>query len=432
MVVFEKDAELGGTWHKNCYPGVACDVPSHFYSLSFAPNPNWSSHYSEGHEIKAYLQSVARQFDITNCFQFNSAVVSCVWRSDNCDWEIRVLNVITRETRVEYCKYVIASSSPLSEAIFPTNIKGVESFKGKIFHSSKWDRNFDLSNKSVAVVGTGASAIQIVPSIINKVKKLILFQRTPAWVVPRFDFSYPTVFKLIMKYVPFAQTMWRYALYLYSDVRYWGLIRRLPIISAFNEWILRKLIQREVNEPAVSQALLPNYSLGCKRLLVSDDYYRCFNKEAMTLVPSELVSVGENCVAGKDSVDRNVDVIIFCTGFDVLAGLGDLEIIGSSDVVFKNHTIDKNKLPGAYLGVYFHGLPNMFFTMGPNSGLGHSSVVSIIEAQLSHTIDMIGIAEQERYKWIEVKKDVVDEYNAVIQRDLSGKNVNKYVNKCNI
>lgn len=282
VIIFEKDDSLGGTWRKNHYPGVACDVPSHFYSFSFATNPHWNKHYSGGADILKYLQSVASRFEINPYFRFNSIVQSCNWVGDQ--WEIKVLNMVTKEIKTEHCKYVIASSSPLSEPIIP-NISGIESFKGQIFHSSRWNHDVDLSNKSVALVGTGASAIQIVPSIIDKVKSLSLFQRTPAWVVPRLDFSYPYIIKQIFKYIPFVHSLFRFAIYAYTDVRYWGVIRRLPFISYFNEWLLRKLIKRQVNDPVVSEALIPSYSLGCKRLLVSDDYYACFNKEAMNLVP---------------------------------------------------------------------------------------------------------------------------------------------------
>ena len=377
FVVLERAASHGGTWRDNSYPGCACDVQSVLYSFSFAPNPDWTRTFSPQAEIWAYLRRCATEYDIDRHFVFGETVQAAAWDDERQQWRVQSS---TRSWRPEI---VIMATGGLSDAVMP-RIEGLPTFRGTMFHSAQWRHDVELTGKRVAVIGTGASAIQFVPRIQPQVAQLAVFQRTAPWIMPRRDKPIAAWRKQVYRHVPILQRAHRAATYLLREALH------LPFRNAraarVVEWIAARHMQAQVADSALRAKLRPGYRIGCKRILVSDDYYPALAQPNVTLVTDAIASIEAAGVRTADGALHAVDVIIVGTGFR------------PTDPVLAPHICGRmgeslaetwQGSPRAYMGTSHAGFPNFFSLMGPNTALGHSSVLLMIEAQVEHVIGVL-------------------------------------------
>ncbi|MFF4212479.1 flavin-containing monooxygenase [Streptomyces sp. NPDC001796] len=378
FLVLERADAVGGAWRDNTYPGCACDVPSHLYSFSFAPHPDWPRTFSGQEHIRAYLEHVADVFGLRPHLRFRSEVKLMTWDAAKLRWEIETSSgSLTADV-------VVSATGPLSDPKIP-DIPGLDSFPGAVFHSARWDHDQDLRGKRVAMVGTGASAIQIVPAIQPDVAKLVLFQRTPPWVLPRVDRAITGPERALHRALPATARLRRGLL--------WG-IRELQI-QAFTkhpnelglvERLAKANMARAVKDPALRARLTPDYRIGCKRILLSSDYYPALAQPNVDVVTSGLAEVRGSTVVAADGTEAEVDVIVFGTGFHVTDMPIAERVVGAD-----GRTLAESWRGGmqALRGASAAGFPNWMTIIGPNTGLGNSSMILVIESQLNYMADFL-------------------------------------------
>ncbi|MFC8537210.1 flavin-containing monooxygenase [Streptomyces sp. NPDC057249] len=379
FVILERAGSVGGTWRDNSYPGCACDVPSHLYSFSFAPNPEWPRTFSGQEHIRAYLEHVADTFGLRAHLRLNHEVKQMRWDNDELHWVID-----SADGNTVVADVVVSATGPLSDPKMP-DIPGLADFPGKVFHSARWDHDADLAGKRVAMIGTGASAIQIVPAIQPKVGKLTLFQRTPPWVMPRMDRKISGIERKLHRALPATGTARRGLL--------WG-IRELQV-SAFTkhpdqlglvERIAKSNMARAIKDPALRAKLTPSYRIGCKRILLSSTYYPALAQPNVDVVASGLAEVRGSTVVASDGTEAEVDAIIFGTGFHVTDMPIAERVVGADGITLTESWKDGMQ---ALRGASAAGFPNWMTIIGPNTGLGNSSMILMIESQLNYMADYL-------------------------------------------
>jgi cation diffusion facilitator CzcD-associated flavoprotein CzcO len=399
FVILERAQEVGGVWRDNSYPGCACDVQSHLYSFAFAPNPNWSHAYSPQAEIHAYLRDCADKFGIRPHVRFGHTVLDARWDDDLQLWHIQ-----TSEGPFTADVFVSATGA-LSDPAIP-KLPGLEKFQGKVMHSARWDHGYSLAGRKVAVIGTGASAIQFVPRIQPQVGKLVLVQRTPPWILPRGDRAISPWKQWVFRNVPGVQLLTRWLIYV---------LRELLAFGFLYPWLLRQIaerlalrhLERSIPDPRLRAKLTPSYALGCKRVLLSDDYLPSLNQPNVELVTEPLREVREHSLVLADGTEHEVDAIIFGTGFLVQ----DMPI---AHVVRGRHGLTLSEAWGgtmkAHVGTTVSGFPNLFILMGPNTALGHSSVVLMLESQIEHVLGALRYLEGRELAAVEGTPDAQAEF----------------------
>lgn len=405
FAILEKAADLGGTWRDNTYPGCACDVPSALYSYSFAQNPNWSQAFAGQAEILDYIRDVAQQYQIPGYIQFNQGVERATWNEKRELWEIQ-----THDT-FYLARTVVACSGYLHEPIIP-NIPGLDAFKGKLFHSSRWDHEHDLSGERVAVVGTGASAIQFVPEIQPKVKQLSLFQRTPQWILPKANHRIPKVESAFFK-LPYTLSAWRKILF--GSFETFGIGFRKPAVLRQAQKVAKAHLKRAVKDPELRAKLTPDYTLGCKRVLLSNNYYPTLTKDNVDVFATGLKEVRGNTLVGQDDSECDVDTLILGTGFFVTEPPIANHIFNGKGESLSHMWQERME---AYRGTTISGLPNAFMVLGPNLGIGHNSAFVVIEAQIKYIVSALTTMREKQLSRIEVKADVQARYNEKVQEAL--------------
>jgi cation diffusion facilitator CzcD-associated flavoprotein CzcO len=409
FLILERNDNLGGTWYDNHYPGATCDVESHLYSYSFEPNPRWSMQFSPQEEILGYMEHCAKKYGLLPHLRLNSNITRAVFDDKNGTW-----NVETEAGEKYNTKVLISCAGGLSQPSFP-DIKGIDTFKGKMFHSAKWDKSYDFSNKTVAVIGTGASAIQIVPAIAPAVKQLYLFQRTPPWIMPKPDKVISPLRKWLYTNLPFTQRLYRGRLYWQHELMALGFIKNPGILKFASKLALRYL-KKSVPDETLRAKLTPNYVMGCKRVLISNDYYPALMRSNVEVITDSIQQVNESGILTNDGKQRNIDALIIATGFQAAENVMRFELKGRNG-------LDMNEAwrngAEAYLGTAVSGFPNFFLVVGPNTGLGHSSMILMIEAQVNLVIESIRALKQKNARFIDLKRDALVEYNNDIQQKLS-------------
>ena len=383
FVILERATAVGGTWRDNTYPGCACDVPSHLYSFSFAPNPGWSHSFSRQPEIWRYVEDVTDQHGLREHLVFGTELVRADWDAALARWRLRT-------NRGEITADVLVSASgPLSEPSLP-NVPGLADFPGEIFHSARWNHSYSLEGKRVAVVGTGASAIQIVPKIQPEVKHLVLFQRTPAWIVPRRDRRITEFEKRLYRQVPAAQRLARLGIYLSRESLVGGFTKRPAILKAAQRMALRNLA-RSVPDTELRAKLTPDYVMGCKRILISSDFYPALRRPNVQVVASGLAKVDGNTLTAKDGTSCEVDAIILATGFHAVDAPIAERLYGADGLsLAQSWNGDMRALRGTTIA----GFPNLCMVIGPNTGLGHNSMIYMIESQLNYILDYLATLDR--------------------------------------
>ncbi len=409
FVVLERADEVGGTWQANTYPGCACDVPSHLYSFSFAPNPGWTQTYSPQPEIWSYLRRCADTFGIRPHLRLGCAVESATWLAAERRWELETSQGTIR------ARVLVAGMGPLTEPRIP-DIPGLDDFEGDVFHSARWNHDADLAGKRVASIGTGASAIQYVPAIQPVVEQLHVFQRTPPWVMPHSNRPISRHEQRLYRALPFLQRLMRGGIYATREMLVLGFVFS-PRLMKVVERIARKHLERQISDPELRARVTPDYTIGCKRILPSNRWYRTLGKPNVELVTDGVSEVRARSIVAADGSEREVDAIVLGTGFQVTDIPAAQRIRGRGgrllDDVWQGS-------PRAHLGSTVEGFPNLFFLLGPNTGLGHSSMVYMIESQIAHVMGALQLMRERGAATIEVRADAQDRYNAALERRLGG------------
>lgn len=402
--VLEQDRDIGGTWRDNTYPGCGCDIPAPLYSFSFAQRANWTRLFANQREIFRYLQEFAVRSGVTRHIDLATTVMSAHWRESRQCWAVH-----TSSGSVLHCRYLVSATGLLRRPQYPA-IAGRERFRGSVFHSARWDHAVPLQGKRVAVIGSGASAIQFVPKIAPDVEQLTVFQRSPGWVVPKAD---RTLSARQHRWRRFAPYRWyvRSRLFWIHERRVKGFVDTSAGMPDA-ERLARSLLQRKVIDPNVRDALTPDYAIGCKRLLLSNDYYPTFNRDNVTLVTSPVAEMTADRVIAADGQQHAADVVIYATGFDTQFAFSDIEIVGSDGERLVDHWQEG---PAAYLGTTVSGFPNYFVMLGPNSALGHNSQIFMIEAQTRYIMSCLKTARRRKLGILTVRPSVEQTFNDWLQ-----------------
>ncbi len=408
FVVLERAEELGGTWRENTYPGCACDVPSHLYSFSFAPNPDWSRTFSRQPEIWAYLRRTAREHGVDAHVRYRHEVTAASWDAT------RELWLIETSAGELTASMLVVGAGPLAEPKLP-EIDGIEDFEGEIFHSARWNHEHSIEGERVAVIGTGASSIQLIPRIQPKVGELHVFQRTAPWITPQRDRPIRAWERQLYRAFPLAQRLMRGAIYAARELFVIPFMH--PRDGSPPEQIARRHLRAQVVDEQLRAKLEPDYRIGCKRVLISDSYYPALQQPNAELVTDAIAKITPRGIVTADGLERELDTIILGTGFHAADPPAAEWIFGGDG---RSLAELWGGSPQAYLGTVVSGFPNLFMLVGPNTGLGHNSIVFMIESQLHHLIAGLRYMEQRGLEVIEVREEVQRRYDEGIQRKLQG------------
>ena len=406
--IYEKAEKVGGTWRENTYPGVACDVPSHLYCFSFEPNPGWSKHYSNGSEIQDYIERCSKKYGMDDHLVFGAQLVAAKYDGG---W-----NLTFADGRTDKVDYLINGVGGLHVPSFP-DIEGMGRFEGKAFHTAHWDHEHDLSGRKVAVIGTAASALQLIPEIVDKVDKLTVFQRTPNWVMPRLDPPYSEGRKRLFKRFGFLRLLHRFRIYLAFESRF-PLFRQSRLLQAWSRRMGLKHLEEQVPDPELRAKLTPDYPVGCKRILGSNDFYPALQKPNVTLVTEGIERIEETGVVDKEGILREADTLIYATGFKPFSLIDGMEVVGLDGQLMSDYFARGGVR--AHNTVSVPGFPNFALLTGPNSGLGHNSIILMIEAQVKYIVGCIQALKRHNAAAMDVKPEKSNRFDQQLQKDLQG------------
>jgi cation diffusion facilitator CzcD-associated flavoprotein CzcO len=408
FVILEKNDDLGGTWRDNTYPGCACDVPSHLYSFSFELNPGWSRMFAPQQEIWEYLRRCVARYGLAPHIRFGCAVQSMEWDDAASRWRIA-----TAAGEAYTARAIVSGMGGLHVPSVP-EIPGADQFAGTAFHSAQWDRSCSLSGKRVAVIGTGASAIQFIPEIARQAGQVLVFQRTPPWIHPRPDFEIPPPVRAAFAAAPPVMRAFRNGTYWLLEARAAGFAVH-PGLMAPLQRMARHHIERQIADPALRAKVTPDYTIGCKRILLSSDYYPALSRPNVDLVTEPIARIGRTGLVCVDGSEYDADVIIYGTGFKTTEVIAELGVAGRGGVKLQDAWRDGIE---AHHGISVAGFPNFFLLLGPNTGLGHNSVVFMIESQVQHVLSCLRLLAAQGGDTIEVKASAQRRFNDGIQRRL--------------
>ena len=430
FIIIEKNDGVGGTWRNNTYPGLCCDVPSHFYSYSFSMNPDWSKTFPEQYEILEYLENVTDRFKIRSHIKFNSEVLESKYNEKEKYWETFLSNGDIYKSRS-----LVSGLGQLNKPKLP-EIDGLENFTGHSFHSASWDHSYSLEGKKVAVIGNGPSAIGFIPKIADKVEELIIFQRSNNWIVPKPDRPYGTFEKFCLRNIPFLAKIYRFHFYLLQERNYLAFYYKHNLVVKFFEKaisaILTKFklfkfedvykagafmhINEQIKDKKLKEKLIPDYPIGCKRIIPTNDYYPAICKENVCLETSLIDKISNNIIITKDGNRHEVDAIIFGTGFEANIFISPVKITG-----INNKKLDDVWVNGAeaYRGVMVPNFPNFYICYGPNTNTGHVSIIYMIESQILFIMKCLQYMKNKKLNYIDVKESAMKSYNKKLQKKLS-------------
>lgn len=414
IVILERGTAVGGTWRDNQYPGAACDIPSNLYSYSFAPNPDWSHAYSGSREILGYIHHLVAEYRLEELIHFGQNVTAMAFDEAAGLWRIETAHGERHAARA-----VVMAPGPLSNASLP-NMPGIERFKGHKIHSAMWDHRYDFAGKRVAVIGTGASGVQIIPELVKLADKVTVFQRTPGWVLPRLDFAPGKKLKNLFRYVPITQQAVREAMFWVHEAMATGIVWNTPVTPLI-ERVARAHLRRQVKDRWLRRQLTPDFTIGCKRVLMSNDYYPALQAANAKLVTWPIATLSEQGIRTVEGIEHQVDCIVFATGFDVCKSGTPFPIRGVNG---RSLGEEWSRGGQAYKSINVSGFPNLFITFGPNSGPGHNSALVYMESQIDYLVQGIGTLLRNGYKALDVKPEVQASYNSGIQKRLAKTNWN--------
>ncbi len=407
FLVLEKSEGIGGAWYESTYPGAACDIPSHFYCYSFEPNPDWSRKYSPQAEIQAYIEKCADKYGVRSHIRHGACVTEIRFNETTHVWDITLRDGLSMSAR-----HIINGAGGLHKPSYP-DIPGRETFTGEVMHSAKWNHEYDMGDKRVLMIGSAASAIQIAPELAKVVRSLKISQRTANYISPRDDREYNGFEKFIFRKLPWVNQFYRWMIFMAIE------LMMFPIIKLGSEYGKRaaehtiERMERQIKDVKLREALRPDYDMGCKRILVSDDYYETLEEDNVELLTAGIERVDANSVTMKDGSRHEVDVIVYATGYDLEGHQRAMHIVGRNGVVLSELW---ERGAEAYNGAVVAGFPNFYFLGGPNTGVGTTSYVFMIEVLLKYVLQCIDLAGTD--KLLSVKPSIQSRYNIKLQADL--------------
>ena len=405
FLILERADDVGGTWRDNTYPGVACDIPSHLYSFSFRPKTDWGQFYANGAEIQKYLKDSARQEGLLPHLRFATEVLEMRWQPDSARWHLETT------TGQYHCRVLVVAAGRLSEPRIP-EIPGLADFAGPVFHSSEWDHSVDLAGRRVGVVGTGASAIQIAPNISGAAESVVLFQRTPAYIVPRADRAYSDVEMRVLARVPGAIERLRSQLFWDAEA---GFAKRIGLPAAVAEFrdVALGHLASQVADPALRARLTPDYEIGCKRVALSDEFYPAISSGAVRLEPSALTSLDGDRASAASGAEYELDVLVLATGFHTTRPPFATRVFGRRGLALSERW---SQGMVAHASTTVAGFPNLFVIDGPNASLGHNSAVHMIETQIAFILSALDHLEIVNGEVLEVSREAEDAWVSELDR----------------
>jgi cation diffusion facilitator CzcD-associated flavoprotein CzcO len=409
VTVFERGERVGGVWQHNTYPGAACDVPSHLYEFSFEPNPRWSRRYAPQAEIQAYLEDVARRHGVLDRIRTGTEVTSASWDEERSRW------VLETSAGSYEADVLVTACGQLSVPSVPP-IPGLDSFEGPKFHTAQWDHGADLAGKRVAMVGTGCSAVQVVPAIQPVVEKVDVYQRSPGWTIPKMDFAYSERAKRLFERFPVLQRLDRAAVFAFMEAGAAGMTGRRWMLGPFRA-AGRRQITKAIADPQLRAKVTPSDEIGCKRIMLTDEWYPALTRPNVELVTERIAEVTANAIRTEDGVERPTDVLVLATGFKTHGFVAPMAITGAGGRTLAQEWAH---VPRAYLGMSVPGFPNMFLLYGPNTNGGTGSVVYTIEAGVQHVISALGELERARAQRIELRRETAEAFDRELRAALAG------------
>jgi cation diffusion facilitator CzcD-associated flavoprotein CzcO len=408
VTVFERGERIGGVWHHNTYPGAACDIPSHLYEFSFAPNPRWARRYAPQAEIQGYIEDVARDYGVLERVRAGTEVRSARWDEERDRWTLET-SAGTHEADV-----LVTACGQLSVPTVPP-IPGLDSFAGPAFHTARWRHDVDLAGRRVAVIGTGCSAIQVVPAIQPSVAQVDVYQRSPGWTLPRMDFAYSERAKRLFERFPILQRLDRASIFAFQELAAAGMTKHRWLLPTFRA-IARRRINRAIADPELRRKVTPTDEIGCKRTMLTDEWYPTLTKPNVELVADRIAEVTPAGIRTQDGTERPAEVLVLATGFATHGFVAPMEIAGAGG---RRLTAEWAEVPRAYLGLSVPGFPNMFLLYGPNTNGGSGSVVNTIEAGLTHVVAALDELERADARRIEVSRQAADAFDRELRAALA-------------
>jgi cation diffusion facilitator CzcD-associated flavoprotein CzcO len=409
FVILERSDRVGGTWRDTTYPGAACDVPSLLYSYSFVKNSSWSRAYSPADEIRCHIEDMTDTFDIARRIQFGVEVNGLDFDEKTGVWTVK-----TKGRSPVRARTVVLASAPLPDHKLP-DLRGLDTYTGHTIHSARWDHDYDFSGKRVAVIGTGASAVQIVPELVKQAEFVKVFQRTPGWMLPRLDIATPAAAQMLFAKVPAAQELARQALFWGHEISATALVWETPLTRLVAR-LGKAHLRRQVKDPWLRRQLTPDFTPGCKRMLISSDYYPALQRDNCKLIDWPIATVSPVGIRTSDGVEHHLDCIVFATGYDVHLTGPPYEVTGIGG---RSLSAEWANGAQAYKSINAHGYPNLFFMTGPNSGPGHNSLLVYVEGQLDYAVSVITTILREDLRYLDVRNDVQTRYTDRIQKRLT-------------
>jgi cation diffusion facilitator CzcD-associated flavoprotein CzcO len=409
VTVFERSERVGGVWHANTYPGAACDIPSHLYEFSFAPNPRWSRRYSPQAEIQAYLEDVARGHGVLDAIRTGTEVTSARWDGERARW------TLATSAGEHEADVLITACGQLSVPKVPP-LAGLDRFAGPAFHTARWRHDVDLAGRRVAVVGTGCSAIQVVPAIQPLVAHLDVYQRSPGWTIPKMDFAYSARAKRLFSRFPALQRADRTANFAFQELGALAMTRRRRLLRPF-EALGRRQINAAIADPELRAKVTPADEIGCKRIMLTDDWYPTLARPNVSVVTDRIAEITPGGVRTADGGERPADVLVLATGFKSHEFVAPMEVVGAGG---RTLSAEWGDVPRAYFGLSVPGFPNMFLLYGPNTNGGTGSVIYTIEAGMTHVIAALDELARTGAGAIEVRREAAERFDRELRAALAG------------
>lgn len=411
--VLEKSNKVGGTWRENTYPGVACDVPAHMYTYSFEPNPNWSNFFAKGPEIQQYFEHVAEKYQVNPLIQFNEAVTDARYKDGR--WTVETLNQLNQANQTYHADFVICATGILHHPAFP-DIQGLNEFKGDMFHTAQWNHDIKIGpNTKVGVIGTGSTAAQAIPEVINTGADVSIFQRTPQWVLPVADFSFSDRMKKLMnkwKWLPRVHR--KFAIFIMEH-----LFTKAVTGHFFQKKLLEVMcklnLRLSVKDKTLRKTLTPNYQVGCKRVIVNTTFYKGIQKDNAHLITDGIDRICEKGIITKDGKLHELDVLVLSTGFNPFNFMRPMNLIGREALHIEDAWSEKIK---AYRSMMLPNYPNFFLMLGPNTPIGNFSVIAMSEVQGEYVLKMIDKWRNREFDEVEAQPKAIDEFNAYVKAGL--------------
>ncbi len=410
FTILEKEKSIGGTWRDNVYPGAACDIPSFHYCFSFEQRTNWSRKWAPQEEILGYINHCAKKYDLERHIRTNTEVEAARFDSERAEWVVR-----TKTGEELRARFLVSAVGQLNRPLVP-EIPGLSEYRGTWFHSARWKN--DIAGKSVAVVGNAASAVQFIPRIAPEVRRLTVFQRSPNWMVPKLDGPYGPIARWLFARIPFFAFLYRAWLWYLAETRF-GMLVGWSLLQKIATGMATRHLENQVPDPKLRQKLLPAYPIGAKRVLISDDYYPALQRDNVSLVTRPIDRIDSEGIVTDDGERHPADTIIFATGFDTTEFLVPMRIEGPTGQTLEDTWRDGAE---AYLGITVAGFPNFFMMYGPNTNLGHNSILFMLECQSDYILDMVAKVVRQGAKTVNLRADVMRAYNQRVQNEL-GKTV---------